>query len=991
MPNDNQKNPLKSFAVRHLPWLLGGVMFVIYLVTLNPWVTLANLGQVAAVSGWIWQPQVINPLQFLALLPFHLLPAGKIPFALNFFSAVCASLVLAMLARSIAILPHDRTDTERQRERSDFSFLTGWIAFFPPIIAVVLGGLQLTFWESATSFTGESFEMLLFAAILWQLLEYRLDEAPWRLFAMALAFGAGIAENWAFVGFFPVFIAAIIWLRKLAFFDLQFLTRMFFCGLAGMLFFLFLPLLTKLTGHFHVSLWDVLHPALSADGSVLHSIANADVWRDLALISLATLLPVLVLSIRWSANFGDTSHASTALVNYLFYFVHAVFFTVCVWVMFDPPFSPKQLGLSFPYPFYGAPALTLYYLAALSIGYYSGFFLLVFGKKPLRSRRNNNRPDPALPSSLMWLCPLVVAGIFAVGTIAAGLLVYKNAPVIRAVNDDSLLKYARFTTQNLPPNGAILLCDPDGATAGQLGRPFRALLIQAELAREGRAKNYPVVDTQSLNWAPYHRFLHKQYPDQWPQIVKDTDMGGVNPLGILGMLNLLAKSNSICYLNPSFGYYFESFYQEPHGLSYTLKLLPAETLLPPPLEKNLVAENEKFWTDVTESVSPEIEKALTSPSPNRRMNVADGLLQRLHIVPEPNQNAIFAGMFYSRSLNFWGVQLQRAGELDQAATNFIAAQNLNPDNVVAGINLEFNRKLRAGSALAVDPNRVNPDQFGKSRSWSEVIAANGPFDEISFTFEDGMLLAMQNGFFRQAVVPFTRVRQLAPENLDARLQLAQIYIFNRLPDPALEALHDPLTHPAKFALTKDNSTGLNVLAAAAYFQKNENTEGITLLEKEISRHPDDDTLLTASVQACMMHGLYTNALPIIERMLAKTPDDPKWIFAKGYSELQLGNYNRAIVSLTRVLEIQTNDPTARFHRALAYIDSKKLDSARADYMELQSNYTNSFQIAFGLGEIAWQQHETNEAIRNYQIYLANAPTNTAEATNVIERLNSLKR
>ena len=48
-------------------------------------------------------------------------------------------------------------------------------------------------------------------------------------------------------------------------------------------------------------------------------------------------------------------------------------------------------------------------------------------------------------------------------------------------------------------------------------------------------------------------------------------------------------------------------------------------------------------------------------------------------------------------------------------------------------------------------------------------------------------------------------------------------------------------------------------------------------------------------------------------------------------------------------------------------------------------------VAYGLGEIAWRQHDSAEAIRNYQVYLANASTNTAEATNVIARLRELKK
>ena len=58
--------------------------------------------------------------------------------------------------------------------------------------------------------------------------------------------------------------------------------------------------------------------------------------------------------------------------------------------------------------------------------------------------------------------------------------------------------------------------------------------------------------------------------------------------------------------------------------------------------------------------------------------------------------AVVAGAFYSRSLDFWGVELQRAGELEKAADCFDDALKLNPDNVVAQINLDFNQNPARG-------------------------------------------------------------------------------------------------------------------------------------------------------------------------------------------------------------------------------------------------------------------------------------------------------
>ena len=118
---------------------------------------------------------------------------------------------------------------------------------------------------------------------------------------------------------------------------------------------------------------------------------------------------------------------------------------------------------------------------------------------------------------------------------------------------------------------------------------------------------------------------------------------------------------------------------------------------------------------------------------------ASGWLNKFHVPREPDPMAVLAGVFYSRSLDFWGVELQRAGELEKAAAHFDTALKLNPDNVVAQINLQFNKTLRAGGAAAVDLSKATTDQFGKYRTWSEVMNANGPFDEPSFCFENGVI------------------------------------------------------------------------------------------------------------------------------------------------------------------------------------------------------------------------------------------------------------
>ncbi len=954
-------------------------MLVVYLATLNHWISLINLVPVATVAGWRWEPQVTNPLMFLATLPFRFLPPAQIPTALNAFSALCAAAALGVLARSVAILPHDRTDMERARERSDFSFLTNWAAWIPPLAAVIFAGLQLAFWEHATSFSGESLNLLLFAVVIWQLLEYRLDEREGRILLAAFLYGLGITENWALLGFAPLFLMMIIWLRKLDFFNAGFFINLVLAGFAGLLLMLLLPALSAFNPLVPVTFWDALRVNLRTDWQVIHLVARQDLRHALGLIALTSLLPAFIAALRWSSGFGDSSRTGIMLVNYTMHTVNAAIFAVLVWVTFDPPFSAGKLLQSAGF---SMPALTFNYIGALCIGYFSGYALLIFGTSPPSTKRNS-RPDPALPAGLMWLSPVIVTGTLAGIVVAAGLLVDKNSPLIQSINDDSLRKFGQRTIENLPAEGAILLSDNDGVYQGQ---PVRAYLVQAALAAAGKTQRYPVVDTQSLTWPSYHDYLHSRFPAAWPASGATNRLMGMSPLNILVRLHDLSQSNQLYYLNPSFGYYFEEFYQIPHGLNYALKLLPEENLLPPPLDASLGVENEAFWEKTLEDCRQTVARA----NKPRNMRAEPGILgwvaRHLHIPLESNPNALLAGEYYSQSLDALGVQEQRAGRLKPAHDQFSAAAELNTNNVAATVNLAFNEALQAGAKNVVDLSEVTPDRFGKYRSWNEVLGANGPFDETSFCFEYGQWLVGAS-LPRQATAQFARVRQLAPDNLAARLFLGQIYLLSRKPALALEALADPLEHPAKFALTSDNSTELDVLASAAHFQKNENAEGAALLEQEIARHPSDQTLLLASAQSFIMRGLYTNALDAIDRKLALTPDDSQWLYGKGLVELQLGKFDDATATLNRFLELNTNNPDALFNRGFAYFKAGRLAAAKADFSALQATHTNNFQVAYGLAEIAWQQHDTNEALRNYRIYLANASTNFAEYKSVQERVS----
>ena len=121
---------------------------------------LASLPAVSHVGGWHDLPQTKQPLLYLVTLPLKLLPASALPFAMNGLAAVFGALTLALLVRSVALLPHDRTKEQRQREQSEHSLLSIGLNWMPPLFGALVCGFQLSFWQHSTSGTGEILNLL---------------------------------------------------------------------------------------------------------------------------------------------------------------------------------------------------------------------------------------------------------------------------------------------------------------------------------------------------------------------------------------------------------------------------------------------------------------------------------------------------------------------------------------------------------------------------------------------------------------------------------------------------------------------------------------------------------------------------------------------------------------------------------------------------------------------------------------------------------------
>jgi tetratricopeptide (TPR) repeat protein len=989
MTTEREANPEKKLLRAILPWLVAAVALVLYLVTLNHWVSLSSLQQVSRVSGWTWQPELTAPVFWLVTFPFRWLPAHTVPLALNLFAAICAALTLALLTRSVALLPHDRSLKQRQKEHSAFALLSIPAAWVPPVLAAMVCGLQLSFWENGTVASADMFDLLLLAYAVRCVLEYRIaDRESWLLRA-SLAFGLGMTNNWAMAGFFPAFLVTLVWIKGLRFFDLRFLARMGLCGLAGLALYFVLPLVAWLGDGASVPFWSALKFNLASQRYALLSLfrfCNQNRVEGL-LLALPTLVPLIIIGIRWPSFSGDTSKLGIALATLIFHLVHGLFLCVLVWIALNPPFTPRSRG-------YG-PFLSYYYLGALSVGYCSGYFLLLFRGKPQRGRR--------ISPNVRLLNNVISGAIWLLLLLAPAALVYRNLPQIRITNGPVLKHFAALMAEALPPKRAVLLSDD----------PRRLMLLHAYAVRSGRGEEDLFLDTAALASPDYHRFLAKKYPRVWESNPPKSIVQRADPILLLRLISPLVQANDVYYLHPSFGYYFEFYYPETHGLVYKLVPYSTNLLFAPLPNSELIAENESFWAKTDKQALQPLEAVIAPPRGGKGPGILKNLMEQAHLTKESNSDVATVAGFYSRALDYWGVEMQKSGQLTNAAAHFERALDLNPDNLVAQVNFECNKNLLARRKSAVQVSKSIEDQFGKYRKWDDILSENGPFDEPNFCYEQGRVLVGSN-LYRQAAAQFDRVITLAHENIVARIWLGQLYIISAMPSQALKLVNQVHDDPELSKVAQTNRVELLFVEASAHLALEDVRGAEGAVQAALRQNSGDADLLATAMQvymkygsyfdnllatktgsdtntyAQMRYGCYSNALMAVEQQLTAAPTNMNVLINKGFICMQIGAYDQAIPPLTKVLAMDTTNSSARLNRAIAYLRGDKLEAAQRDYEVLQKAFPSAFQIYYGLGEVAWRKNDTNAAIRNYQFYLANAHTNTAEARLVSARLKELQ-
>jgi tetratricopeptide (TPR) repeat protein len=976
MTNEISSDRPRSFAMTALlPWAVAGVVFVLYALTANfslptvlDWTTFLQQPPIPVrYAGYTYAPEFLLPVYYVVTTPLRWLPAASIPAALSLFSAACGALALGQLARAIQLLPHDRTRVQRERELNRHGQLTFPFAWLPAVIAPIIGALGLSMWEHGTNATPEMFDLLLFTYVLRTLLEYRVDQKDSRLYRAALVYGAAMTNNLAMIGFFPLFLVALVWTRKLAFFNLKFLARMAGCGLAGLLFYLVLPVISTFSEGHSFGFWEILSNNIMGQFWLLRGFPR----QTLLLLSLTSLVPVFLMSIKWAGHSGDATQISNLITSIAFHLCHAVILIACLWVSLDPEFSPRVVGSRL----WGGSGLSLaflplYLLAALNIGYYSGYLLLIF--RPALERFRAAPPTPGLLAYA--LSALVLLALAA--TVAIQL--HRNLPQVRISNGPLQSQFAAHLTGNLPDRGVIISDDP-----------YHLFLLEHTLAQTGSGAGKTLLGSPWLPSPDYHQYLKQRYPD-WDAPKLAPEQTEFFPNDLVRMLKQLERSNTVSYLHPSFGYYFESFVAMPAGLTFTLVRPQTNSLINPPLPVEVLGKNREFWATTGETLNrtlaPHIPQREETPE---KMKFPASFYHKIGLRPHRNWFAQRLGALYSRSLVSWGVELQRANDYELAAAQFRLAKVLNPRNVVAEINLAFNEKFRSGVEITAELDRPRDEYFGESRTWDQLLNRYGPYDAPGIAIEQGYLY-LQGNLLRQAATSFDRARQQAPNDVTSRLLLGQLHLTENLPDQTIRMVDEIRQIITRVPGLQTNLTDLFTLEAAAYLVKGQDETAQTIIDSNLAKAPDDFTLLASSCKAYADNRRYPKALALTERMIKVQPENVAAWINRGCFQVELTNYAGAIESFTTAMNLQTNNYRAQFYRAIAALRADNFGTAQQDYEAVQRQFPKEPGIFFGLGEIAYRRHDTNAAILNYEGYLANAPTNTPEAKVVSTRLNELQ-
>jgi tetratricopeptide (TPR) repeat protein len=339
---------------------------------------------------------------------------------------------------------------------------------------------------------------------------------------------------------------------------------------------------------------------------------------------------------------------------------------------------------------------------------------------------------------------------------------------------------------------------------------------------------------------------------------------------------------------------------------------------------------------------------------------------------------------WSRSANASGVFLQEGGRLKEAGSLFNEALRLNADNASARVNLEVNRALVAGKPLSADLVKIWDGKPG-------LLDMHGPVDEPEFLRIFGSaLLAQKDDMVRRAAVGFARASRLSPTNHFNQFGFIAAALAVGDLASATNALNSLKADPSRARWTPVEKAGVAESEGRVRIALNQLQEAEAFLLEARRLNPSNAELYDYLSYLYLLLGKTNESLAMTEAWEKVAKSDPAPASRRALILMQLGRYGPASEALTKVLDQEPDNSVARVNRAIARLMLNQLPESRADYERLIKDGRETFQVRFGLAEIARQQKQLSEEQKHLERYLELAPKDSAESTNVISRLAALK-
>ncbi|KAB2669845.1 MAG: tetratricopeptide repeat protein [Verrucomicrobia bacterium] len=923
--------------IRWLPLACAVVALALYGVSLNHWVSIQSLPILAQIAAWNDEVPVFHPLLYIVTRPLVLLPPSLLPIAANGLAAILAALAVGILARCVQLIPQDRTHAQRIRGHSDGRLLDIPLAWLPPVFAAGLFGLQLTVWEHATAVTGESLHALVFALCVLCLLEFRRSRRESWLNGFVVLLGIGMADDWSMVGFFPFFVAAMLWIGGWEMLRVGRLLRLAALGCTGLLLFFLMPLVAHGRTGLPADVGGVVGILLQGYKTYLLGVPKG----RFILLAAVMILPLAVAGIRWGSPRG--SGFERLLTQLVLTSLQIVWLGANVWFAFDGIVSPRAL-VTTATGYAGIPLLTYHFCGALAAGNLAALYLLLGGAKP----------DPKWPRDQAAFAPLakVFAGLVVLGGLAvpAALLV-RNWTAIAIQNGPVLSDLATALAEPLPRQPALVVTE-DG---------FLEALFRAQILRDPASPPHLIFNTRKAPDVSYRRHLDRIHGARWPAlkaIANATEnVGGV----FLAFLNQASADGKAFYLNPAVTFITEMNQLRPRGLVYQLGPYAKRQITPDKLGDAEAAAIEAFW----KSRAPQLARIASGP----RRPIAGN----------------YAAMIWSRAANWSGVELQRNNRLEPAARLFGIATNLVPENVAALVNLEVNARLR--SRQPIDASARKPiESLGVS-----ILDTYGPIDEPRFLEQLGdAVLTLGDPLARASAIAFTRALELDPASVDAAAGLAHAFLGADESELAVTAVATARGLAARQKLSPAQTSRLARVDATVRMRTGKPAESEEILLKALEQLPTDIAVLDLLTVLYVQGDQPKKAIPYVDRMLHLKPDDESLLERKGYLHLMAGEFDNAITVLGDLLSRRPDENAARMNRGTAHLLAGHLDLAREDFEGVLRRKPTAVDAMVGLSQVAEGRKDKPEAIRLLERAIETLPETAPLRTNLVQRVATLK-